>query len=100
MSTDGEMGSKTSSSAAVSLLAEDDDDAAAAADTASSSSPPLVARGRLFLIDWWAQQCPSKVERCRGRSEIRSERESPFCFLRKIGRCLTNRSGHYESGNS
>lgn len=45
MSTDGEMGSKTS--AAVSLLAEDDDDAAAA-DTASS--PPLVARGRLFLI--------------------------------------------------
>ena len=44
MSTDGEMGSKTS---AVSLLAEDDDDAAAA-DTASS--PPLVARGRLFLI--------------------------------------------------
>ena len=84
-STDGEMGSKTSCSVAVSLLAEDDDDAAA--DTASSSSPPLVARGRLFLIDWWAQQVRRKwrdVEVCR--SEIRSERESPFCFLRKIGR--------------
>jgi hypothetical protein len=48
------MGSKTSSSAAVSLLAKDDDDAAAA-DTASS--PQLVARGRLFLIDWWRRQC-------------------------------------------
>ena len=43
VSTDGEMGSKTSSCMAVLLLAEDDDDAAA-----------VVARGRLlFLIDWW-----------------------------------------------